>query len=185
VRARLPFDSICAETDHHALTRGRMVLMHEQREWAAAQQGIEYRFPFYDRRLIEFLLAVPYQRKSEGGRPKSLLRDVPGLLPPALAAQHEKVNYAGLAESSLRAQLGEGLRVLFEDPPPRAAGYVRLGEARRVCQQFLQGAVNQQKTVWVLCCFFLWIHSAPLGIKVAVLGKERNREKGVHQTSAS
>lgn len=185
VRSKLPFDSLCAETDHHALTRGRMVMMHEQREWAAAQQGIEYRFPFYDRRLIEFLFAIPYERKSEAGRPKGLLRDAPGLLPATLVAQQEKVDHSGLAERGLREQLGDALRVQFHDPPPRAAGYIRYGEARRICQQFLEGADDQQKTVWILSCFFLWIHTAPLGIKEVVLGKEHSGEKRVHQASAS
>ena len=180
VRSRLPFDSLCAETDHYALTRGRMVLMHEQREWAAAQQGIEYRFPYYDRRLIEFLLAIPYQQKSEGGRPKCLLRDVPGLLPAALVAQQEKADYAGLAESAVRGQLGEALRILFRDPPARAAAYVRPAEARQICGEFLDGDDDQQKTVWILSCFFLWIQNVSLGITETAQGKERSGEKRVH-----
>jgi asparagine synthase (glutamine-hydrolysing) len=184
VRARLPFDSVSADTDHHALTRGRTVLMHEQREWTAAQQGLEYRFPFYDRRLIEFLLAIPYQRKSEGGQPKSLLRSVPGLLPASLIAQQEKADDAGLAESSLRSQLGEALRILFEDPPHRAAAYIRPGEARKFCREFLDGADNQQKTVWLLSCFFLWIQNGPMSIKEGVLGKERRGEERGHPTVA-
>ena len=185
VREKLPFGSLCADTDHHALTRGRMVLMHEQREWAAAQQGIEYRFPFYDRRLIEFLLAIPFERKSDGGRPKSLLRSAPGLLPAALAAQQEKADYSGLAESGLREGLGGALRALFEEPPPVAGNYVRLAEARRICREFLAGDDNREKTVWLLSCFFLWIQSARFGIKDAVLGKEQRGEKRTHQASAT
>lgn len=184
-RSRLPFDSFCAETGHHALTRGRMVLMHEQREWAAAQQGIEYRFPYYDRRLIEFLLAIPFQRKSEGGQPKSLLRSVPGLLPAALVAQDHKADYAGLAESALREQLGDALRVQFHEQPPRATAYVRPAEAQQYCREFLAGADDRERTVWLLSCFFLWIHAAPLGIIAAVQGKEHSGEKRVQQASAS
>jgi asparagine synthase (glutamine-hydrolysing) len=184
VRSRLPFRSICAETGHHALTRGRMVLMHEQREWAAAQHGVEYRFPFYDRRLIEFLLAIPYERKSEGGQPKSLLRSVPGLLPQALAEQQEKADTAGLIESLLRRELGVPLEALFQSPPPRAAAYIVGGEVRKCCREFLEGADNRQKAVWVISCFFLWIQHAALGITVAAQGKEPSGEDRTHQASA-
>ena len=164
VRPRLAFDSLSAETDHHALTRGRMVLMHEQREWTAAQQGIEYRFPFYDRRLVEFLLAIPYELKSEAGQPKSLLRSVPGISPLVLAAQSEKVYYGGRAESIMREQLGEALRHLFQNPPAAAQMYVRTTEAQTLCHEFLAGADGQEKPVWILACFFLWIQHAVLGI---------------------
>jgi asparagine synthase (glutamine-hydrolysing) len=184
VRSRLPFRSICAETGHHALTRGRMVLMHEQREWAAAQHGVEYRFPFYDRRLIEFLLAIPYERKSEGGQPKSLLRSVPGLLPQALAEQQEKADTAGLIESLLRRELGVALEALFQSPPPRAAAYIVGGEVRKCCREFLEGADNRQKAVWVISCFFLWIQQVALGITVAAQGKEPSGEDRTHQASA-
>ena len=184
VRSRPPFRSICAQTAHHALTRGRMVLMHEQREWAAAQHGVEYRFPFYDRRLIEFLLAIPYERKSEGGQPKSLLRSVPGLLPQALAEQQEKADSAGLTENLLRRELGGALETLFQSPPPRATAYIRPGEASRCCREFLEGADDRQKTVWVLSCFFLWIQNVALGITNAAQGKEPSSEKRIHQSSA-
>ncbi|NDQ56907.1 MAG: hypothetical protein GZ088_07525 [Acidipila sp.] len=164
VRSKLPFSSLSADADHHALTRGRMTLMHEQREWAAAQHGIEYRFPFYDRRLIEFLLAIPYELKSEGGQPKSLLRKLPGISPLVLAANREKVDYGGRAESILREQLGEALGHLFQNPPPAAQMYVRTAQAQTLCQEFLAGADNQEKPVWILACFFLWIQHAVLGI---------------------
>jgi asparagine synthase (glutamine-hydrolysing) len=38
--------------------------------------GVELRHPFFDRRLVEFMLAVPAAHKMRGGRPKAILRSV-------------------------------------------------------------------------------------------------------------
>ncbi len=185
MRPRLQFDSLSADADHHSFTRGRMVLMHEQREWAAAQHGVEYRFPFYDRRLLEFLLAVPWERKTESGRPKSLLRDATGILPASLRELREKADCARGSEQNLREAAGEALRLLFDNPPPRALDCVRGREARRLCREFLAGVDEVQKTVWILACFFLWIRSTPFGIKDTVLGKEWNCEEGAQASGVS
>ncbi len=162
----LPFDSLCATLDHAALTRGRAVALFEQQEWAAAQHGIEYRQPFYDRPLVEFLFAIPWERKSEGGKSKSLLRGVPGLVPFALGALREKADYGGLIESNLR-RAAESLRQVFGQPGGEVSRYVVVDRARAMMESFLAGEDGAQRTVWLLACFFLWIQKGRLGIKEA------------------
>jgi len=71
------------------------------------------------------------------------------------------------------------------DPPLHAAAYVLQGEGRKFCRRFLDGADNQQKSVWLVSCFFLWIQRSLLGITEAAQREERNREERVHQASAS
>jgi asparagine synthase (glutamine-hydrolysing) len=58
----------------------RMLWYHSE----ALVQRLELRHPFFDRRLFEFLLAVPMTQKIDKGRPKALLRQMlAGRLPSA------------------------------------------------------------------------------------------------------
>ena len=157
VRPRRPFDSFSAELDCYILTRGRTVLVNERRELAAAHQGVELRFPFYDRRLLEFMLAVPWGEKVTNGVVKPFLRETPGLLPEALRNLREKADYSGVNESLMRKGDHAALRELFRSPPTEVARYVNLRKAQQTCEAFLAGDNNQQRPTWVFACFFLWL----------------------------
>jgi asparagine synthase (glutamine-hydrolysing) len=177
----LPFGSLCAALDYSALTRGRAVALLEQQEWAASQHGIEYRQPFYDRRLIEFLFAIPWERKSEDGRPKSLLLGVPGLVPSCLGDLREKADYGGLIESCLRREGGESLRRVFRPLDTEVSRYVVVDRAAGMMESFLGGHDGTQRTVWLLACFFLWIQQGRLGITRASVLEGCCSEDGVQE----
>ncbi|HKW11614.1 MAG TPA: lasso peptide isopeptide bond-forming cyclase [Gemmatimonadaceae bacterium] len=60
---------------------------------SAAAFGIEPRYPFFDRRLIEFCLGLPEEQKFAGGWPRLLLRRaMNGILPPAIQWRSTKAN---------------------------------------------------------------------------------------------
>jgi asparagine synthase (glutamine-hydrolysing) len=62
-----------------------------QRERLAAHRGIEYRHPFHDRRLAEFVAAVPPQRLYWDQESKPLLRRaLCGLIPPSVLHRRSK-----------------------------------------------------------------------------------------------
>jgi asparagine synthase (glutamine-hydrolysing) len=60
---------------------------------AAAAFGLETRYPFFDRRLIEFCLGLPDEQKFAGGWPRLLLRRaMEGILPPEIQWRTTKAN---------------------------------------------------------------------------------------------
>jgi asparagine synthase (glutamine-hydrolysing) len=60
---------------------------------AAAAFGLEPRYPFFDRRLIEFCLGLPDEQKFAGGWPRLLLRRaMDGILPPEIQWRTTKSN---------------------------------------------------------------------------------------------
>lgn len=78
---------------YQTLMWGVMPSTLELLERTAASFGIEIRFPFWDRRLIEFCLGLPPQFKIRGGRTRWILRKaMEGLLPPAVQWRPDKSN---------------------------------------------------------------------------------------------
>jgi asparagine synthase (glutamine-hydrolysing) len=60
---------------------------------SAAAFGIEPRYPFFDRRVIEFCLGLPEEQKFADGWPRVLLRRaMEGILPPAVQWRTSKAN---------------------------------------------------------------------------------------------
>ncbi|MBI3404327.1 MAG: asparagine synthase [Acidobacteria bacterium] len=162
IRPRLRFDSLSANEDHYGMTRGRRVIAFELRHFLATSCGLELRYPFFDRRLHEFLFAVPWEVKTTNGRFKSLLREVPNLLSSPLRTLTQKANYDPYLDRVSEAQNWNVLRHLFHDPPPRAAEFVSMPAARAVFKAFEErGSRQRQAEVLCLAGFFLWLKSQP------------------------
>jgi asparagine synthase (glutamine-hydrolysing) len=75
------------------LTWGVMPATLEMLEQTAAPFGLEVRFPFWDRRLVEFCLGLPPQFKIRDGRTRWILRQaMEGLLPKEVQWRPDKSN---------------------------------------------------------------------------------------------
>ncbi len=160
VRPRLPFEALSTEEDFHSLTRGRRVLMDEWRDLVASRQGLDYWKPFYDRRLVEYMMAVPWEEKVVDGRFKSLLREIPGLLPEPLRNLRRKANYDPYYSALPRKQHWNSWRPLFDNPPETAANFLDLRAAREVSRAFLDRADWSQQNLFLhLGGFLLWLRS--------------------------
>jgi len=81
------------EAHYQTLTWGVMPATLEMLEHAAAPFGIELRFPFWDRRLIEFCLGLPPWFKIREGYTRWILRQaMEAILPPEVQWRPEKSN---------------------------------------------------------------------------------------------
>lgn len=88
------------ERNWNRLTNGNYQLSHEISEKTAAAFGIELRHPFFDRRLIEFCIALPPGQRIYKGWTRSILRHaMRGVMP-------EEVRWR-----TAKANLGSGLKV--------------------------------------------------------------------------
>lgn len=100
-------------TEHHAeLTGGLIPGALEIENKTAAAFGIEQRYPFADRRLVEFCLAVPTDQKYRAGRTRHIAREaLRGVLPEAVRMRATKANLHPSFEHALlrlgRAELDE------------------------------------------------------------------------------
>ena len=81
------------ELHRHGLAQPAYQLTLEIADKAAAAFGIEPRYPFFDRRLIEFCLGLPEEQKFGGGWPRLLFRRaMEGVLPPEIQWRATKAN---------------------------------------------------------------------------------------------
>lgn len=94
------------ERESHArgLSQPAYQLTLELADQSAAAFGIEPRYPFFDRRLIEFCLAVPAAEKLADGWPRLIFRRaMEGILPPEIQWRPDKGNLSPNFHRSLRA----------------------------------------------------------------------------------
>lgn len=171
--------SISATEDFVALFRGRRIWMDEAREIEAAHHGVSFTYPFLDRRLMEFLFAIPWDVRMQGARNKALLRNWKGLLPPAIREIRAKANYASYWEqtTSLSDWSPGGLQP-------------RLAFERFLNPDFFTTAASGKKgpvlrtappvTFWTTHRFLLWLHQYGLpdtGHMKPNLSSEKRPEK--------
>ncbi|HNQ16041.1 MAG TPA: asparagine synthase-related protein, partial [Pyrinomonadaceae bacterium] len=77
----------------NALRNGLFAFALETFEKLGAGRGIEPRFPFFDRRLIEFCIRMPSEQRLAGGWTRSILRRaMTGILPPKIQWRRDKAN---------------------------------------------------------------------------------------------
>ena len=75
--------------------------------------GMEFRHPFFDSRLIEYLLTIPPQEKLWGGQTKVLLREgMDGILPEQVRNRTGKAEFSPLVEHQLKRLPSPAIRSL-------------------------------------------------------------------------
>ena len=86
------------------LVDGRLSHTLEMEDRASAWHGLDERHPFLDRRLIEFVVALPEKEFWRNGRGKHILREsMAGLLPEAVRQRESKVFFNHLVVEDLLA----------------------------------------------------------------------------------
>jgi asparagine synthase (glutamine-hydrolysing) len=92
-RKNYPPEASAAENHWRGLTSGHFSFTLEQLEKISAAFGIEQRYPFFDRRLIEFCIALPPGQRIYKGWTRSIFRHaMAGILPPEVQWRKDKSN---------------------------------------------------------------------------------------------
>jgi asparagine synthase (glutamine-hydrolysing) len=94
-----------SEREHHfrRLTLPIMPFVLEVLDSVGGAHGVEMRYPFWDRRLIEFCLALPPEQKMRGGWTRFIMRRaMEGILPPSVQWRPDKANLHQGFEHGLR-----------------------------------------------------------------------------------
>lgn len=152
------------ERQHHfrRLTGGILPFVLELLDRAGTMYGIEARYPFCDKRLIEFCYALPPSQKLYDGWTRMIVRRaMNGILP-------GQVQWRG-KKSNLSANFNRGLlyyerdtmdRVILKDPST-IERYVDIDELRRVYARFqTAGAHVDAMTIWKPLTLALWLEYA-------------------------
>jgi len=117
--------------------------------------GVEERHPFHDRRLYEFLMAIPDEQRARDSRRKFILRNaMRGLVPDSVLARRDKADFSILFVQALERMGGERF---FDSMALESAGWVDRAGFQRTYRQRSENYLDTN--IWPLWTTFaleLW-----------------------------
>lgn len=148
-----PFRTHAQRAIYRAGTSGSQVYSNEICERSAAEHELEERHPYHDRRLVEFMLAVPEEQRWHGPETKrTLRRAMRGLLPEAVRRRHVQGEFSVLYALAIEDLGGEDF---FRHLAVAAAGWVKADEALAMCRR-MQALRARGDEAYILEIWPLW-----------------------------
>lgn len=142
--------------------RGGYVAGTEMQERANAYCGLDERYPFHDRRVIELSLALPESDRWSGGRYKGIIRRaMKGRLPAQVIERQVSPNANALVAATLR---NIGGRDFFERLQIVERDWVDRDAVRQLWERYEQrgSAGIEVWHLWAIAAMELWsLHAAP------------------------
>ena len=144
---------------HHSLVRGVMPYTLEVLDKAAAGYGIELRFPFWDKRLVEFCLSLPPEQKIRRGWTRMIMRQgLRGILPPEIEWRGGKSNFAPNFSRGLFEFERQRIESLFDENKRSIAPYIDIEVVKAASERFLsqQATGDDEMYIWKALTLSLW-----------------------------
>jgi asparagine synthase (glutamine-hydrolysing) len=125
----------------------------------AASQGIEARHPFFDKRVVEFCLALPWDQKVRDGWSKWIVRNSSdGLLPDTV--RWRRGRWVRLGWRFLAAVIGESSDFLageLASDMVELKPYVDLMKVRALYDRYRRGDVEAAEPIWTAAILSSWL----------------------------
>jgi asparagine synthase (glutamine-hydrolysing) len=127
---------------------------------AAGAFSVDLRFPFWDKRLIEFCVAIPSEQKLNKGLNRMVMRRaMKGMLPESVRLRGGKVNMAHAFEYSLRKYNSERFSEVITSKSSNIAEYVRTDLLAQAHDRYLKHTASEADilVLWKSACLALWL----------------------------
>ncbi|HKT85558.1 MAG TPA: asparagine synthase-related protein [Novosphingobium sp.] len=129
---------------------------------AYAAMGIEGRFPFWDRRLVELCLSLPSREKLDRGWSRLILRRaMGGVIPDQVRLRRDKMDFVHLLASGLVRHHHEEIEEMLSDRTAELAGYLDLERARalyaRLAADPLHAPGREVQALWRAVAMARWL----------------------------
>jgi asparagine synthase (glutamine-hydrolysing) len=119
-----------------------------------AWAGVEGRHPFYDRRVLEFVFAIPEQQRARLDLTKFVLRNaMTGLLPERIRERRTKGLFGRIFIETFNRVGGE---LLFETMAMESKGWVNARRMRQLCHERLAMYPSNLWPLWTTFAVELW-----------------------------
>ena len=153
-----PFPTMAQRAICTPLLRGADALSNEMQDRFDARHGMEPRYPFYDRRLIEFALALPEDQRWRDDQTKHVLRQaMRGLLPNSILERKSKAEFSHLFKRSIEQ---ESAGKVIQSLRLGAAGFVDAAVIREMHDQCMRGDRLPMGPVWMILALEYWYRIA-------------------------
>lgn len=157
-RHAVPFPSLAQWDTYLSITSPYYVLKLEVEDRIAARFGIELRYPFLDSRLVEFMLAVPWECRTRDGERKRLVhRAMQGIVPDTVLSRRGKGDWADGMDAGLTALCRLPVPGPLENRSGLVDRYVDRPGAERLVAAYLRGAHDLRWEIWFLVTLDRWL----------------------------
>jgi len=125
----------------------------------SANFSSENRYPFFDRRLVEFSIALPEEQRWSNEGPKAVLRRaMEGILPESIKNRKYKTDFTSISDHELKDRQMNKLYTLFQTSNLADLGIVNKARLQELLENFRQasspyGIINK---LIVIICLELW-----------------------------
>ena len=138
-----------------------MEVLHQN----ASALGVDARYPFWNRRLIEFCLGLEAKHKLDGGWSRLVLRrSMEGLLPPEVQWRRDKLDFSPHLVGGLLHHSRPAIESALEQTSSRLGDFVNLPEIRKAYERMraLGTAADgwDVQTVWRTVVLARWLEQS-------------------------
>jgi asparagine synthase (glutamine-hydrolysing) len=132
----------------------------------AAAFSLEPRYPFYDRRLVEFCLALPAEQKLRWGWSRFILRQaMAGTLPERVRLRGGKANLSAQFNEGFLAFERERIEAVVHGGSDVIAPYVDVDILRELYREYSTGGIRKHaESVWHPVMLAIWLEHAGFGL---------------------
>jgi asparagine synthase (glutamine-hydrolysing) len=160
------------EAHYRSLSHPMQAFALELHDSAASAFSIEKRYPFWDKRLVEFCLALPSQQKLNNGWSRVVMRRaMKGILPPQVQWRNGKMDFVPSLAYGLKTFEREQLEEVIIHNPGAIEEYVNLRSLREAYQLFLDQEPKPYSrnlfAIWKVVTLAAWLKHAPLQARLA------------------
>jgi asparagine synthase (glutamine-hydrolysing) len=159
-----PLNSRSSQISYDQLTQGLYSARLLSLDVVAGHAGVEWRFPFLDRRLIDFMLGVPPRLRFGNGVIKRILRRaLAGVLPEQVGQRVSFAHFSELQDRGLREKERDRIRALLKDSLVVRLGYAQEKPLLDAWESYWRGAVPSQGCGHLVAglCLEAWLRARP------------------------
>lgn len=145
---------------HRRIEWGLHTFILEMLDKAAATFGIIPRYPFYDRRLIEFCLSLPPEQKLHDGWTRAVLRRATeGVLPPEVRLRTTKGDPGASFFTALRRFGGPLMNRVLGGDAGGLGNYVDIARLRSIHERFMRDQAQGEEIMelWKGVTLGIWL----------------------------
>jgi len=174
-----PFDppKTARQEHYNDLQRPSMQVLLEICDKVAAFHGIEPRYPFFDKRLVEFCLALPPTQKFGGDRTRVVMRRaLDQIYPTAVKSRASKTSLRPNFERGLFGRDRERLEQLIDNIPPKVEQAIDSDEFSSLTERFGRSDSSGETAhvLWRIATLSDWVQKRA-GNAPENEGRERRR----------
>lgn len=125
---------------------------------SASIYNIEERYPFYDKRVIEFCYALPTEMKIKHGWDRYVLRiAMQDILPPEIQWRSQKANLSYVYKRNLLLYEKNTIDHIVYDDNIIIKNYVDIKTIKTILEEYKSGKKEKLFDFWLVILIYLWI----------------------------